>query len=412
MSDDRDQSDDPRIEVYRLPPGVPLQFDDEQDTMSVVGFVNVLLRHRWKVFGLPVALAVLVVAGTVLWPDRYTSEASISPQSGGGVSGQLSQLSGLASQFGVDVPEVQSGQSPEFYADLLMSRRLLEEAVTTRYYPRASAESAGRQEGAPGVSARGDSAPGRVVAATDTAGVTLIELYGIDEPTPGLAVVEAAKKLEDAVSASAVPETGVVELSVTTPWPEVSQQVADRLIELVNRFNNRVRQTQAAAEAQFVRGRLEQARSELRAAEDSLENFMQRNVSWQQSPALRFEYDRLQRQVSLKQQLYTSLATRYEEARISEVKETPVVTTVTRPKASVRPDSGHLPLRALLSLMAGGLIGVFWAFGAEAAEDLREENSEDYRRFVSLKREAAGDLRRAGRRIRRLVGGGSSGSVE
>lgn len=132
MTDDGEQEGKRPAEVYRAPSGEAVLCPQEDDEISLVGFVNILLRHRWKVLATPVALAVLVVVVTVLLPPAYTSDASFVPQTGGG-SGQLSQLSGVASQFGIDVPIGQVGQSPQFYANLLASRRLLEEAVTTSY---------------------------------------------------------------------------------------------------------------------------------------------------------------------------------------------------------------------------------------------------------------------------------------
>lgn len=391
MADDREQTESPKAEVYRPPPGAPVWREEERDEISLVQLLNVLLRHRWKVLGLPVAVALLVAGWTVLQPATYTAEASFMPQTSGG-GGQLSRFSGVASQFGINVPTGEAGQSPQFYADLVTSPRILRDAVTDSYEVPASAETV-----------RG----------------SLVEIFGIRDkprpadasglraPVPGEALERAVARLEELVSVSSDPETGVVELSVTTPWPELSRQVADRLIDGVNRFNLEVRQSQASAQAEFVGERLRHARRELRAAEDSLENFLQRNVGWQQSPELTFRHDRLQRQVTLRQEVYTSLATRYEEARINEVRNTPVITSVTPPREPVRPDSRRLPLKAVLGLVLGGMLGVFWAFGSEFTDTLKEEGTEEYREFVSLKEDAAGDVKRAGRRIRRLVSGDS-----
>lgn len=386
MSDEHGEDGRQRPEVYRPASSGPVWYEEKPDSVSLLTIANVLLRHRWKVLGTPVLVAALAVSVALFEPDVYTADASFIPQSGQGAAGQLSQLSGVASQFGINVPSGAPGQSPQFYADLLTSRRLLEEAVTYRYRPGTSASAASN-----GTSRQGS-------------GATLVELYGVSERARAEAVAAAAGRLEEEVSVTTDTETGVVEFSVTSPWPAVSKQVADRLIDLVNRFNNRVRQSQAAAEAEFVQGRLAEAREELRAAEDSLEGFLQRNVSWQQSPELRFQHDRLQRRVNLKQQVYTSLASRYEEARISEVKSTPVVTAVTRPQVPVRADSALL-LRGIVGLVVGGMVGLFWVAGAEFLSVIREEDSDQYRELRTLSHDAAADVKKAGRRLRRLVGG-------
>lgn len=394
MSDDRSDSQ-AQAEVYRSPPAPPVWREEDRDDISFLQLANVLLRHRWKVLGTPVVVAGLTIAAAMIWPTGYTSEASIVPESRAGaggmsaVSGQLSQLSGVASQFGVNVLGGAPGRSPQFYADLLMSRRLLEEAVVSPY-------------ARPGDGTGGDTAS---VNGGQAGEATLVELYGIEARRPEAAVSAAAGHLEESVTVSVNGETGVVDLEVTTPWPSVSKQVADRLIALVNRFNNRVRRTQASEQAEFIQGRLRDARQELRSAEDSLEVFLESNVGWQQSPELRFRHDRLERRVSLKQQVYTSLASQYEEARISAVQSTPVVTTVTRPQVPVRPDGDGLLVRVAAALVFGGVMGSLWAFGSELLDNVQDENAEDYREFVALKREALGDIKRVGRKLRRTLKG-------
>lgn len=414
MNDDS-ESDPARPEVYRQPPEWPPWSEDDRDDVSVVEAANVLLRHRRKVVGTSFVVALLVVGVALILPPSFTADTSFLPQTGSG-SGQLSQLSGVAAQFGINVPAGQAGQSPQFYANLLTSRRVLEEAVSVGYSRNGKREdvddSTLRSDSttqlfgrAPGIAGAGDRS-----SSVNDSSASLVELYEIEAENQAESVAKAAERLEDAVSVTANSQTGVVELSVTTPWPSVSKQIIERLVTLVNTFNNRLRQSQAAAQAEFASKRLEKAQQELRAAEDRLETFLQRNVGWQQSPSLRFEHDRLQRRVNLKQQVYTSLASRYEEARIDEVRNTPVVTMVTAPQVPARPDRKRLPLKGALGLVLGGIMGVGWAIAAEFGQRAREEGAEDYREFVSLKQDALEDVKRAGRRIRRLLGSGPKGT--
>lgn len=372
MTDDprRQQGDEPvEAYVYRSPYG--RSGPEEIEEISLLELVNVLLRHRWKVLGLSVVAAVAIAGFTLSDAPTYTSQASFMPQAAGS-GGQLSRLSGVASQFGIDVPSGGSGQSPQFYARLLISPRILQSTVQSEY---------------------------SVVVDGDTVSGSLAEVFEIKAESPARALEQATGALEGRISVDTNPETGIVELSVTTSSAALSKQIGDRLLELVNRFNLEVRQSQAAAQAKFVQERLERARRELRAAEDSLERFLERNRSFQNSPALQFEHQRLQRQVDLKQQVYSSLATRYEETEIARVRDTPVITVVTPPELPASPDPKRLRLRALLGLLLGGGMGIFWAFGAEFNRSVREEEREDYREFRSLRKETVGDLRRAGRRL-------------
>lgn len=342
----------------------------------MLDLVNVFLRHRWKIAGMSFAAALVLATLTVAGPTTFTSQASFMPQLDSGRGGELSQLSGVASQFGIDVPTGGAGASPEFYRILITSHRILESTVRSHY---------------------------QVVRDGDTVDAELPDFLDLGAPTENLADERAIRWLGNRISTNTVPETGIVEFSVTTGSPKLSKQIADRLIELLNQFNLQVRQSQASAQAEFVNERLEVARKELRAAEDSLERFLQRNRSFQNSPTLRFEHQRLQRRVDLKQQVYTSLATRYEEAQISEVRNTPVITVVSPPTLPGTADPTRLPLKVLLGLLLGGMLGSFWAFGSELNRKARRETGEAYQEFEELRAAVVQDLRELVRRLARLL---------
>jgi uncharacterized protein involved in exopolysaccharide biosynthesis len=134
----------------------------------------------------------------------------------------------------------------------------------------------------------------------------------------------------------------------------VSFEVANRLLEGVNKFNLVTRQSQAGEERRFTEERLTAARASLRVAEDRLERFLRANRQLG-SPGLIFERDRLQREVTLQQQVVVGLAQAHEDARIREVRDTPVITVIERPTLAAEPD----PRGRLVILMSGTLIAFF-----------------------------------------------------
>lgn len=350
--------------------------------MSALRFVNVLLRHRKFVMATPFALAVLVVVGTLLLPPSYTVTASFTPET---ESAQASRLSGLASQFGISVPAGQAGQSPQFYAYLLRTRELLRATVVTEYDLSGTDEqnSNGSETGGSG---------------------DLVYHLDIEENPRSVAVAEAVRKLREHFSVSANPETGVIELSVSTHSPELSQQVADRMLDLVNQFNLERRKSQAAAKRAFIEEQLDKARAALRAAEDSLERFLEQNRQYENSPALRFERQRLQRRVELRQQVFNSLAQSFQQSKIDEVRNTPVVTVVEPPQPPARSDPRGLPLKLVLGLLVGGGLAVFWAFGREMLASSRRTDPDDYREYARLKDESVSEVKGLWRRIRSAFG--------
>jgi len=336
------------------------------DEISVLGLVIVLLRHRRLVVIVPIVAALLAVLVALVLPRSYRSTASLTPQS---EEAQLSQLAGLASQFGISVPTGGTAESPQFYADLLRTRSLLTETAVTEY----RFDPGGGGEGVTG---------------------DLVEILGIEADTRPVAIEEAVEDLrEDVVRISTDLETGIVELSVTTRWPDLSRQIAERMLELVNRFNVETRNSRAAAEREFTRGQLAEAEAALREAEDGLAAFLQQNRRYDNSPELRFQFDRLQRGVDFRQQVFTSLAQSYEQARIDAVRDVPVVTIVEAPDRPAQPEPRGVMWKGMLGLFLGAVVGVALAFGREMLATSRRTDPDDYAEFARLRREAAEDLR-------------------
>lgn len=348
--------------------------------LTLVEIANILLRHRRALVVLPLTLAVAVSLVSLLMPPTFTSTVSITPQ--GADQSQLGRISGLAAQFGLEIPDgVERAESPRFYAELLRSRALLADIVETEFRI------------------------GHAVPVEEDRVATLIEFYEIEQPELELARAIAVDRLEDQIEIVTNAEISVVELSVTTSLPALSQQVADRMVELLNEFNGQTRRSRAEAERRFLGQRLNDARGDLAAAEDSLERFLERNRSYQNSPRLQFEKDRLQRRVDLQEQLVMSLAQSYEQARINEVRDTPVITVVEPAELPPRPDSRQLPIRAVLAFIVGGTVALVWAFGMELVTSAREDEPNHFAEFEHLKRDALDDLRDIWSRIRSLFRG-------
>jgi uncharacterized protein involved in exopolysaccharide biosynthesis len=301
------------------------------DELSLPSLLDFILEHRRLVLGTGLCFAVLAGAIAFARPRTYSSTARFMPES---QESPMSGLSGLAATFGVSVLGTDQGSSPSFYAQLLQSRDILRETVETRY-----AFSTG----------------------TDSLRGTLITLFRARGSTPAARRDAAAKTLLKDLDVTVGRETGTVDLTVTTRWAELSQQVGARLVELVSEFNLHRRQTKAGAERRFVEARVAEAQDSLRAAESRLQEFLQRNRVYQNAPQLQFEYDRLERAVNMRQQVYTTLSQSYEAARIDEVRNTPVITIMEPPDLPAKPDARLALVKALLAGLLGLALGAFAA---------------------------------------------------
>lgn len=332
--------------------------------------INVMLRHRRLTFGLPVlGLLAFTVLG-LLRQRTYTATASFMPQTS---QMPASQFSGVAAQFGLALPGGESGQSPAFYAELVKSREILRQVADTRY---------------------------RFPAGPDTVSGTLIELYGIKGRTEEWRRDAALRRARRMIAARPDPKTGVVSVTVTARWPALAEDMARRVLTLVNQFNLERRQSQASAERRFVEARRKELEDELRQAEGKLQAFLQQNREFRNSPQLTFQHDRLSRDVLMRQQVYTSLAQAYEKARIDEVRNTPVITVVEQPDRPVRPDARGALMAGVVGFLICTLLGIVAAFGREFLVQSREQDPEAFRQFVALRTTIRDELSRPWRSLR------------
>lgn len=177
--------------------------------------------------------------------------------------------------------------------------------------------------------------------------------------------------------------TGIVSLSTETHYPALSADVANLFIDLLNRFNLETRQSNAQERRRFAEERVADAERELLEAEEELKRFLERNRQFQGSPELSFQYERLQRRVRIKEEVLTTLRRSYEEARIQEVNDTPLITVIDRAVPPEKRSSPKRKLNVVLAFFLGGMLGVFGAFGREFVERARERDEEEFQELAS-----------------------------
>jgi len=151
----------------------------------------------------------------------------------------------------------------------------------------------------------------------------------------------------------------------------LSDEIAARLVSIINAFNLERRRTQAAAERSFAESRVTSIKGDLRAAEGRLQDFLQHNANCCEAPSLRFEEQRLSRDVATQQQLYTTMLQSFEQAKIDEVRDTPVITIIEPPTIPVRPDSRRAALLLPLGVIAGAMVGAIAVIGLRWIGDAR-----------------------------------------
>lgn len=335
------------------------------ERVSLWQLMGMLLRHRILLFlvtsGVTVAGLILIVVASLT--PQYTAEASFLPEESatGG-----NNLNSFARQLGFSASVEGGLGSPQFQARLLESRRLL-----------------------------GEVARAQVTAQTDSGRVSgpLMNIVNPGQADPELQRVQTIGWLREHVETEVDNSTGVVEVAATADSPSLAHSVLSRLLDLTAEMNVSMRQAQATAEREFIQEQLAARRAELKAAEDSLQQFLQNNRQFQDSPELLFIHDRLQRTVMMRQQIVTSLAQSLEQARIEEVRNTPALTLLDAPEMPLRPDGTGWPVKVVLLLIVAVTLGVLTALARGLVEAQRKADLEAYQEAAALFQEAKKDIR-------------------
>jgi uncharacterized protein involved in exopolysaccharide biosynthesis len=330
-------------------------------------FLNPLLRARRVLLGLPFAGGVLSVALWLLLPPTYTASTTFVPEAG--AQSRLPQgLSGIAGQLGITLAQGPA-ESPRFYGQVLRSRQIMERVLQTRYR-----------------------IPGGAPNPADSA--SLLQLLDISGRNLADSIERGIKQLNSQLSVSVDNQTNIVTVSIQARDRLLAATVANSFVQYLNDFNAQTRQSQARERRKFVEQRVAQAGLELRSVEDSVRTFYERNRGWQESARLVFEEAGLRRQVTIGQEVYLTLKRDYENARIEEVNDTPVITVIDIAAPPQRQSSPRLRLLLPLALAIATILACIWAYAGDYMGRALSERGDAYGEFVTLRRQVREEVQR------------------
>ena len=323
------------------------------------------------VLAVTVATLVSGLLATLIIPPVYRAHASFVANSSStsklqGAASGSSALGGIISELGGSYGGDPS-ESPNFYVELLSSRELLTRLLQSRF-PNPRTEENPR-----------DSA-------------TLLTILKIKKADPQRRMELAVKKMLDATHAGLDPKTNLVWFSTDAQWPDLSAQIANRLIDLVSSFNRETRVSRAKSKRTFLQMRHDSARTALRDAEERQRLFYEQNRGFISAPSLKYEEQRIRRDVELASDLYINLDRQLEVARIDEINDAALITVIDSavvPRKAQWPRYGAMIVSALA---LGLLVGILLAGSATVLADWRVRNPDAWRDFRESLRTMRADL--------------------
>jgi uncharacterized protein involved in exopolysaccharide biosynthesis len=353
--------------------GAVISVDDDRGEPRMFRLANLVLRYRYLLAFLPLVVMGAAVLLVMSQPRMYVVRTSFIPNR----TSEQPQFGAIAQQLGMRLSTGDGGSSPAFYAALLTTRDILSGVVEAEYVvPTDDGEKRGN----------------------------LIDFFELGEVGGARSPLELAmEQLLGSLTVSSDWDTNIVRVSVVSLYPELSEQIAARLMALTQEFDLTKRRTQASARRQFAEQRFEEGRAEMRRATAALEAFVGSNRLFNLSPLQTLEYSRLQQEVRLRMEVYTALTQTYEQARIDEVRDTPVITVLENPVGASVPQARGTVTKGILSLFFGFGLAILIAVMRDRFHSARRANEAEYAEFVRLRSEALSVFRPWSRVPRRVV---------
>jgi len=295
-------------------------------TPSMLTFIVMLANGLRLLFLLVFFGMVAGVVSGLTAPAVYSSTVAFMPS---GAESGVGGLSGLAGQFGVRLPSTGGGVS--------LSADALVEVMRSKAFLEAMAgDSVLRVEGKQQVR------------------ISIASAVGEEEGPPPLRFARAARSLRERLLVQQDKRTQIVRVSVATRWPEVSEAILNALLWRLDAHVKGLRASVDSSALAFAIRQSEVALGQLRAAERALAVFDDSNRGAQLSPYLRVQRERLQRQVSLAQDLYGSLEQTRVETSLRTLRNAQALLVLENPTYAAIRDARGTVGKALL----GGVIGL------------------------------------------------------
>ena len=232
----------------------------------------------------------------------YTSTSKITSSGSGGSN--FSVASGIAAQFGIQIPSG-APQQKWVYPEIIKSSTIIKRLLAMKF----NTEKYGQDK-------------------------LLLEILGGEsnsENNKYRLEYSASQSMKDMIEINEDIQTGIMTIIVNSPDPSLSYQLNKALIEELDHHQKNYNNLLTNKARSFIGERVKQTEKELNLAEESLKNFRDRNRRIENSPGLLLDQQRLNREVLVLTGVFTTLKQQLETTKIEQVKDSDYIIIIDPP---------------------------------------------------------------------------------
>ena len=244
-------------------------------------------------------------------------------------------LAGLASQFGVSVPQNSSADlsNPSLFPQLIKSRTFAERILSNK-----------------------------ILVSPNKPKQTLFKVFTDNEESN---FSKNTELIQQAVSTF----HGMVRLEnqgslnvlyVESVNPTLAKELNYLVLEELKKLNRLFKIQHVNEKVRFIEQRIVAVKNDLETSEKNLKSFRERNRQTS-SPALQLELERITREVEIQKNVFLTLKQQYELSKIEEVQEGSVFQILDEPKLPLYPINRNIKLSLIVSFIFGAGLGLVLA---------------------------------------------------
>ncbi len=329
-----------------------------------------LKSYRILIATCAVLFAALGAVYSLTQPNEYSSNAKLLPEldSKSGAAGGMGGLKSLAGLAGVDLGGSSSGAEairPDLYPNIVQSAPLLQEVLKAKIY---STKYKKWQTVLDFLSEKQDMAPLDLGGDPTDDEVSDVKLDKVPSGALSTDLIKlnkkerlAIKKLRASVVLEIEKKSGVISLTTKLTNPVAAANITSLIQHYLTKYVTDYRTQKARQELAFLEKRLMESRARYDQALFTLSAYRDQNMNLFLNVAKDRE-KKLQYEVDMAYNLYTTISGQYEESKVKLHRETPVFKVLEPAQVAIQKDGPKRSLITIGFMFVGVFVSLIYVF--------------------------------------------------